>query len=72
MVRRALVARPAPAHALLMAIDLSEWESHLERLAVTRAPHRLGGRVIWIAARPQDETPAAAAVDAVEPLRLVS
>jgi hypothetical protein len=40
-----------------MAIDLSEWESQLERLAVTQAPHRLGGRVIWIAARPQDVVP---------------
>jgi hypothetical protein len=44
-------------------IDLSEWEEDLAKLQVTRAPHRLGGRVIWIATRAADErsTPVAVA-----------
>jgi hypothetical protein len=44
-------------------IDLSEWEDDLAKLQVTRAPHRLGGRVVWIATRAADEhsTPVAAA-----------
>jgi hypothetical protein len=40
---------------LLMAIDLSQWEADLDRLSVTRAPHRLGGRVIWLPGRADDE-----------------
>jgi hypothetical protein len=36
-------------------IDLSEWEDDLAKLQVTRAPLRLGGRVIWIAARSEDQ-----------------
>jgi hypothetical protein len=35
-------------------IDLSEWEDDLAKLQVTQAPHRLGGRVIWIATRTAD------------------
>jgi hypothetical protein len=35
-------------------IDLAEWEEDLAKLQVTRAPHRMGGRVIWIAARPSE------------------
>lgn len=44
----ALVGGPGSAHDGAM-IDLREWEEDLERLQVTRAPLRLGGRVIWIA-----------------------
>ena len=47
---------PAPAEAQDdPMIDLSEWEDDLAKLQVTRAPLRLGGRVIWIAARSDDE-----------------
>lgn len=44
-------------------IDLREWEEDLERLQVTRAPLRLGGRVIWIAGHQAEhgETQAVAA-----------
>lgn len=44
-------------------IDLREWEEDLERLQVTRAPLRLGGRVIWIAGHQaeQGEGPVATA-----------
>ena len=35
-------------------IDLAEWEEDLAKLQVTRAPHRMGGRVIWIASRPAE------------------
>ena len=43
-------------------IDLSEWEEDLARLQVTRAPHRLGGRVVWIASKPEEAAVAPAPV----------
>jgi hypothetical protein len=61
----------AHVRRMTLMIDLAEWEADLASLQVTRAPHRMGGRVIWIAARPSEPSAAdepVVAVIAVEPV----